>query len=193
MPHATVTVMRSTNLQNVWVIAALLTACSLALGQSQRHEVSGQVTDPQSSVVSSARITLIQKGSQRVWAARTDSTGQFTLQVPASGLYAIKVNAPGFRDVIKTITVEDTPTVVNLQLSVVAQRQDTISVVADVKEASILFPDPAQRVYVHQEILDANPGRPGAPLSIPGVPIETASGGIKAPQYFAPGVAGDHG
>jgi len=42
-------------------------------------------------------------------------------------------------------------------------------------------------------VLDANPGRPGAPISIPGLPIETASGGIKAPQYFAPGVAGDHG
>lgn len=36
-------------------------------------------------------------------------------------------------------------------------------------------------------------GRPGAPVSIPGYPIETASSGIKAPQYFAPGVAGDHG
>ena len=42
-------------------------------------------------------------------------------------------------------------------------------------------------------MLDANPGRPGPPVSIPGIPIETASGGIKAPQYFAPGVAGDHG
>ena len=46
---------------------------------------------------------------------------------------------------------------------------------------------------IHDEVLDANPGRPGAPISIPGLPIETASGGIKAPQYFAPGVAGDHG
>src|SRR5271157_4908388 len=43
------------------------------------------------------------------------------------------------------------------------------------------------------QILAANPGRPGAPVSIPGLPIETASSGIKAPQYFAPGVAGDHG
>ncbi len=43
------------------------------------------------------------------------------------------------------------------------------------------------------DLLDANPGRPGAPVSIPGYPIETASRGIKAPQYFAPGVAGDHG
>jgi hypothetical protein len=42
-------------------------------------------------------------------------------------------------------------------------------------------------------LLDANPGRPGAPISIPGLPIETAAGGIKAPQYFAPGVMADHG
>ena len=46
---------------------------------------------------------------------------------------------------------------------------------------------------MRQDLLDANPGRPGAPVSIPGYPIETASSGIKAPQYFAPGVAGDHG
>jgi hypothetical protein len=46
---------------------------------------------------------------------------------------------------------------------------------------------------VREELLDANPGRPGAPASIPGMPIETAAGGIKAPQYFVPGVAGDHG
>src|SRR5438477_197509 len=56
-----------------------------------------------------------------------------------------------------------------------------------------LVPDPAQRVFVRQDILEANPGRPGAPVSIPGVPIETSSGGVKAPQYFSPGVAGDHG
>lgn len=58
---------------------------------------------------------------------------------------------------------------------------------------SVANPDPAQRVIIREETLDANPGRPGAPVSIPGLPIETASGGIKAPQYFAPGVAGDHG
>jgi hypothetical protein len=54
-------------------------------------------------------------------------------------------------------------------------------------------PDPSQKVLVREELLDANPGRPGAPVSIPGLPIETAAGGIKAPQYFVPGVAGDHG
>jgi len=57
----------------------------------------------------------------------------------------------------------------------------------------VMSPDPAMKVFATADLLDANPGRPGAPISVPGYPIETASSGIKAPQYFAPGVAGDHG
>jgi hypothetical protein len=72
-------------------------------------------------------------------------------------------------------------------------RNDSVTVTADVTAFDLLSPDPAERVFVRQDLLDANPGRPGAPVSIPGYPIETASSGIKAPQYFAPGVAGDHG
>jgi hypothetical protein len=70
---------------------------------------------------------------------------------------------------------------------------DSVTVVASAPTATIEHPDPSQRIQVRDDVLDANPGRPGAPVSIPGLPIETASGGIKAPQYFAPGVAGDHG
>ena len=31
------------------------------------------------------------------------------------------------------------------------------------------------------------------PVSIPGMPVESPAGGVKPPQYFVPGVAGDHG
>jgi len=31
------------------------------------------------------------------------------------------------------------------------------------------------------------------PVSIPGMPVESPAGGVKPPQYFSPGVAGDHG
>ena len=31
------------------------------------------------------------------------------------------------------------------------------------------------------------------PVSIPGMPVESPAGGVKPPQYFTPGVAGDHG
>jgi hypothetical protein len=70
---------------------------------------------------------------------------------------------------------------------------ETVTVTAHVNGTDVLSPDPAEKVFVREDLLDANPGRPGAPISIPGYPIETASSGIKAPQYFAPGVAGDHG
>ncbi len=75
----------------------------------------------------------------------------------------------------------------------VASRSDSVTVTADANNLDIQSPDPARQTLLRDEMLDANPGRPGAPVSIPGLPIESASGGIKAPQYFAPGVAGDHG
>lgn len=80
---------------------------------------------------------------------------------------------------------------VNLKLQAPASQKQTVTVTA--QAPPVLTPDPSTRVFAHNDILNANPGRPGAPLSITGLPIETASGGIKAPQYFAPGVAGDHG
>ncbi len=70
---------------------------------------------------------------------------------------------------------------------------EEVVVAADVSDVALASPDPGQKIMVREELLDANPGRPGAPISIPGMPIETAAGGIKAPQYFVPGVAGDHG
>jgi hypothetical protein len=74
-----------------------------------------------------------------------------------------------------------------------ASKVESITVTADVSDGDVISPDPAMKVFASEDLLDANPGRPGAPISIPGYPIETASSGIKAPQYFAPGVAGDHG
>ncbi|MDE3199015.1 MAG: TonB-dependent receptor [Acidobacteriota bacterium] len=74
-----------------------------------------------------------------------------------------------------------------------SSRRDSITVTADVRDVDVESPDPAIKVFASEDLLDANPGRPGAPISIPGYPVETASSGVKAPQYFAPGVAGDHG
>ena len=80
---------------------------------------------------------------------------------------------------------------INLQFKQLASVAQSVTIFGT--STSALTPDPSERVIVRDQLLDANPGRPGAPISIPGLPIETASGGIKAPQYFAPGVAGDHG
>jgi len=109
----------------------------------------------------------------------------------ASGGYTLEVRRASFADLRQTVRVQG-----DLQLDLrfeLATQSQVLNVTADVEDASVMFPDPARRIVIREETLDANPGRPGAPVSIPGVPTETASGGIKAPQYFAPGVAGDHG
>lgn len=154
----------------------------------------GQVTDPQKSAVPNVRVLLIKPNGEQL-ASTSDAEGRWSFQVAAPGTYTLEVGAPAFAEVTQAVTVgvgiEQLES--NVSLGALAPRHESLTVTADAKEGNILFPDPSQQVFVRQELLDANPGRPGNPISIPGVPVETASGGIKAPQYFSPGVAGDHG
>lgn len=144
-------------------------------------------------MVPHAVVSLTSNSDKNVQQARTGNEGQFSFSGLAAGKYTLKVVVTGFEPETRTLFVrESEPLTIDIQLKI-TPRQQTVTVTADLKEAHVLAPDPAQRVFIREETLDANPGRPGAPVSIPGLPIETASGGIKAPQYFAPGVAGDHG
>jgi hypothetical protein len=133
-------------------------------------------------------------GDQVLAETKSEADGKFRLRLSRAGQFTIEVDASGFRPVREPITVRatDNPEIV-IAVRQLASQPQTVTVTADVNQADVLSPDPAQRVFASRDLLDANPGRPGAPVSIPGYPIETASGGIKAPQYFAPGVAGDHG
>jgi hypothetical protein len=70
----------------------------------------------------------------------------------------------------------------NLQFSQVASQNESVTVAANVSDAGLYSPDPAQRLMVREETLDANPGRPGMPISIPGLPVESPAGGVKPPQ-----------
>jgi len=120
--------------------------------------------------------------------------GQFEIRAASAGEFDIRVDADGFRPVTvpQSIHPSGNPEV-TVQTGQISSRVETVTVTADVNGTDVLSPDPAEKVFIRDDLLDANPGRAGAPVSIPGYPIETASGGIKAPQYFAPGVAGDHG
>ena len=140
-----------------------------------------------------AAVTLASSENKIVQRTLTGNEGQFSFTGIAAGKYTLKLVVTGFEPVSQSLLVGGTePLTVGIELKI-TRKQQTVTVTADIKEGNVLAPDPAQRVLIRDETLDANPGRPGAPVSIPGLPIETASGGIKAPQYFAPGVAGDHG
>jgi Carboxypeptidase regulatory-like domain len=173
----------------------LLLLCSITVlpALADGQSISGKVTDPQGSAVANVAMNLVGEDGKLFQQKTTNMDGQFTFQNIPPGKYALKLIVAGFDPVNQPLVVRDAePLTVNLQLKLAAAKQE-VRVSTDVLDVNVASPDPAQRLLIRQETLDANPGRPGAPVSIPGVPIESASGGIKAPQYFAPGVAGDHG
>ena len=153
----------------------------------------GHVTDPQGKALPGATVVFESQG-RVVGQAVSGGDGGFHINLNSSGPFTIKADASGFRPVIISVNIRrqgNAP--LEIGMGALSSRIDNVTVTADVSELDVLSPDPAEKVFVRQDLLDANPGRPGAPVSIPGYPIETASSGIKAPQYFAPGVAGDHG
>ena len=168
-------------------LAARITVTANSAGR-----VTGRITDPQGAAVSGAQIKITDQRKVTLCETKTDPQGYFVCIGIRAGHLAVTAAAPRFAPVSTVVRVAPGEAAqVNLQFLALASQMQAVTVVASAP--SVLTLDPAERVVVHDQVLDANPGRPGAPISIPGLPIETASGGIKAPQYFAPGVAGDHG
>ncbi len=131
---------------------------------------------------------------QPVAETRSDSGGRFEFASVAEGTYRAAADAEGFAGMSADVILKaGESAVLALRFEQIARHAEAVTVSAAAEGVDLEHPDPSQQIHVRDELLDANPGRPGAPVSIPGLPIETASGGIKAPQYFAPGVAGDHG
>src|SRR5215471_3421680 len=155
--------------------------------------LSGNITDPQGSVVAGATVRLLRQADSSRRETQTDSQGQFFFSSVDAGEYRLTAEYPGFAAIMRTIALSDGNLTENIQFSDIASQTESIIVSADVSDAGVFAPDPAQRIMVRDETLDANPRRPGMPISIPGMPVESPAGGVKPPQYFIPGVAGDHG
>lgn len=182
-----------------WLILALM---PLSLS-AQSVILKGRVNDARGNALPGASILLrVQNqidhdhpGPPQVLERTTSGpAGEFDLKADSKGTFDLQVDVEGFRSVVRQVTIgsQSNPEIV-ISMSQLSTRVESVTVTADVNQTDIVSPDPGVKVFVRQDLLDANPGRPGAPVSIPGYPIETASSGIKAPQYFAPGVAGDHG
>ena len=175
---------------HIMIVSLLCMVATVAWAETS--PLSGHVLDPQGAPVSGAKVQILNAGGSMIGDAASDEQGAFIISSVAPGQYQLTAEAPSFLTVISNVSVAaGQPTKIDLQFQQIASSIQAVTVVAS--EPSSLTPDPAQSIIFHDQVLDANPGLPGAPISIPGLPIETASGGIKAPQYFAPGVAGDHG
>ena len=152
----------------------------------------GTVRDPQGVGVANVSVALLPSDRVPTLVTTTDTSGHFEFHQVLPGWYRLTADSPGFADVSSEIElVAGQSTRADLQFTQLVVQKEQVTVIAS--EPAALTPDPSERTLIHDELLEANPGGPGAPISVPGLPIESASGGIKAPQYFAPGVAGDHG
>lgn len=178
-------------LRIAFFVGLLLLTSSLS-ASANAGRVSGKILDPRGVAVAGVHLRLLNSAAAIIREADSDEQGRFTLGDIDVGEYQLRAEEPTFVSVTLNISIAwGQEKQVTLQFHQLASVSQDITVVASAP--SLLTPDPTQSVVIHDQVLDANPGRPGAPISIPGLPIETASGGIKAPQYFAPGVAGDHG
>ena len=172
--------------------ARIVSAAGPMANAPRAADLSGTVRDAQGAAVPSASITLVSSTHVPMLVTATDSNGRFEFHDVLAGSYRLAAEAPGFDVVsIEVSLAAGQSNRADLRFTQLAPQNQRVTVIAS--EPAALTPDPSERILIHDELMEANPGRPGAPISIPGLPIETASGGIKAPQYFAPGVAGDHG
>jgi len=146
--------------------------------------ISGRLTDPQGEAVAGATLRLTAPSGAKTDEASTDLGDRFTFPSVPPGDYEVNASAPGFDAAKKTLHLGYFQALfVDLRFARLAARTEMITITANVKDANVQSPDPAVKVFSSGELMDANPGRPGAPISIPGYPIETALSGIKAPQF----------
>jgi hypothetical protein len=161
---------------------------------SNEGSISGTLTDPLGKTVEGATIELSMRGNGTRRNVMTSNLGKFSFESLAAGEYNIKADCKGLAGIESTVVIADNAKIsVDLQFARLASRDESVTVTADVSDMGVYLPDPAERIMIRDETLDANPGRPGMPVSVPGIPVESPAGGIKPPQYFVPGVAGDHG
>jgi hypothetical protein len=178
---------------NILIVCSLLFFGVTLRAPAQEFVVKGRVIAPDGKALPNATVQLVD-GNQIRARATTGPDGLFQIALPSTGNFLLKVDAPGFRPVEQAVSIARSgASEITVRMTQLSSRVENVTVIADMNQSDVFSPDPAEKIFVRQDLLDANPGRPGAPVSIPGYPIETASSGIKAPQYFAPGVAGDHG
>jgi hypothetical protein len=130
-------------------ILSLLALCAfpapLALAASG---LSGNVTDPQGSVVVGATISIQRRADSSRREAQTDNQGHFLFAVIDGGEYRLTAECAGFAGITRTVVVsENAVQIADIQFAGIALQTESVSVSADISDAGLFAPDPAQLLY----------------------------------------------
>ena len=143
----------------------LLSIFSTPLLVAQELVLTGRVTDPQGNALPAAAIVLENHGHV-VGQTLSGSDGQFHLKVHSPGQFTVKVSVSGFRPAIIALNVRpggNSP--IEVRMGALSSRMENVTVTADVNESDVLSPDPAEKVFVRQDLEKLHPRRHG-PSSI---------------------------
>src|SRR5277367_984670 len=84
-----------------FLAAAIFILCPL-FAQEYRGTFSGTIKDPQGAPVAAAKVTATETQTGAKTEVNSESTGAYTLSFLAPGTYQIKVEAPGFKQFVRT-------------------------------------------------------------------------------------------
>ncbi len=136
----------------LWVLACSATMAADVLGQTS---ISGQVTDPQGSLVPGALVTLHDRASGIRLSVTTDASGRYRLQPLRPGDYVLEAEALGFAPVSLTgIPLEAGQDLVQDIALKLAVRQEEVVVTASGKPQSADEVSKALTVVSWQEMLE---------------------------------------
>lgn len=117
-------------------LLALFAASVSAFAQAQSGSIVGTVTDPAGAVITGARITLINEGTNFTRTVTSTDNGQFVAYSMPTGAYTINVEHPGFQKLVRAgiqLTAADQLRI-DMQLTV-----GNVSETVEVKETAPLL------------------------------------------------------
>jgi uncharacterized surface anchored protein len=76
--------------------ASLLFSVTLTFAQSEKGQISGQVTDPQGLAVPKATVEIVNRDTSAKRETKTDEAGHYAVSDLPGGRYQVVVQAQGF-------------------------------------------------------------------------------------------------
>jgi hypothetical protein len=112
------------------IFAVLLTISAVAQSLVS-GDITGVVSDPSGAVIPNATVTLKNNGTGQTQNGTTNSSGVYRFSLLTPGQYTVTVNATGFQNAERTVTVVvGQATSMNMQLAVGTSSQ-TVEVTAE--------------------------------------------------------------